>query len=306
MTLTQDITSLDETIQQLEREAAQAQTSSSVSGSEAAIAQKAIRELTTAKAEILAKASLWDRNAQLQRARADRKAVADRVRLALAARGSLEERRKLDLTTALKAKAGIPPTNGNLDAVYTAATSVDDARKTADTAARDAVPVAARDLARKKLEYAEAAANAEAAWAAIQNSARSLDEQFNLAQQQLAEADALTAAVATPTAPPLRLNPAAAEAGLAWKDFVVSFDELKRVTTISPGASTDPVQAELERAWGNASLAAKNALAELLRAQKDFTEKQKKHELRQSARPGRSASERQEALVKVREKLTPP
>jgi cephalosporin hydroxylase len=89
MTLTTDITAIDQTIQQLEREAAQAQTISSVSGSEAAIAQKAIRELTTAKAEILAKERLWDRDAQLQRALADRKAVADRVRLALGARGSL-------------------------------------------------------------------------------------------------------------------------------------------------------------------------------------------------------------------------
>jgi hypothetical protein len=105
--LTDELADIDQKIADLQRTADQAQTSSAVAASEVAIAQKAIRDLSTAKSEILEKGKLWDRDAQLQRALAERKAVADRVKLALGARGSLAAQRKTDLETALKAKAGI-------------------------------------------------------------------------------------------------------------------------------------------------------------------------------------------------------
>lgn len=306
-----EVAAIDQKITDLQRTADQAQASSAVAASEVASAQKAIRELTTAKAEILEKSKLWDRDAQLQRALAERKAVADRVKLALGARGSLATQRKTDLETALKAKAGIPAT-GNLDAVFKAAKDVDNPRKTADNSVRAEWEQAATALAAAKLDYARKAEAAEVAWAAIQNSARSLEDQFNVAQQQLAEAEALAAAVALPSTTPIKLNPAAAEAGLAWKDYVDAFDGLVDATKAATAAGwTDKGEEDLVVAWSGAPGfrgardAARDALAVLLEAQKTFAEKQQIHEQRQSPRPGRSASERQAVLTEVRKALTP-
>lgn len=303
--LTDELADIDQKIADLQRTADQAQTSSAVAASEVASAQKAIRELSTAKAEILEKGRLWDRDAQLQRALAERKAVADRVRLALGARGSLATQRKSDLETALKAKAGIAA-SGNLNAVFNAAKGEDVTRQNDDNSARNEWQLAKTALANAKQDYARKAEAAEVAWAAIQNSARNLDEQFNVAQQQLAEAEARTAAVTLPPTP-IKLNPAAAEAGLAWKDYVDAFDGLVDATkAASVAVRTDRGEQDLVTAWEAARDAARNALAVLLDAQKTLAEKQRIHEQRQSVRPGRSASERQAALTEVRKALTPP
>jgi len=306
--LTDEVAAIDQQIADLQRTADQAQASSSVSASQVAIAQKAIRDLTTAKAEILEKERLWDRTAQLQRALAERKAVADRARQALGAGGSLAAQRKTDLEAALKAKAGIDPTD-NLDALFNAAKGADDTLQTDDNTARDEWQSAATALANATQDYDSKAAAAEVAWTAIQNSPRSLDEQLSKAQQRLAEADGLTAAVALPSPAPTTpvLNPAAAEAGLAWKDFVDTFDGLTDATKPATVAvRADKGEQDLVAAWESARDAARNALAVRLDAQKTLAEKQRTHEQRQSVRPGRSASERQAVLTEVRKALTPP
>jgi hypothetical protein len=306
--LTDEVAAIDQQIADLQRAADQAQASSAVAASEVAIAQKAIRDLTTAKAEILEKEKLWDRSSQLQSALAQRKAVAERVRQALGAGGSLAAQRKTDLETALKAKAGIAPT-GNLDGVFNAAKGADVTIETADTTARKEWEKAATALATAKQAYATNAAAAEEAWAAIQNSARSLDEQLSLAQQRLAEAGGLTEGVEmpAPAPPPPQLNPAAAEAGLAWKDFVDALDGLKDATTAATvSGPADKGEEDLVTAWESARDAARNALAVLLDAQKTVAEKQRIHEQRQAPRPGRSDTEREAVLTEVRKALTPP
>ena len=224
--LTDELADIDQKIADLQRTADQAQTSSAVAASEVASAQKAIRELTTAKAEILEKERLWDRTAQLQRALAERKSVADRARQALGAGGSLAAQRKSDLEAALKAKAGIAA-SGNLDAVFNAAKGVDVTRQNDDNSARNEWQSAKTALANAKQDYDSKAEAAEVAWAAIQNSPRSLDEQLDKAQQRLAEAAGLTAAVALPSPAPATpaLNPAATDAA-----FVASTSPSKAST----------------------------------------------------------------------------
>ena len=306
--LTDEVAAIDQKITDLQRTADQAQTSSAVAASEVASAQKAIRELSTAKAEILEKERLWDRSAQLQRALAERKTVADRVRVALGAGGSLAAQRKTDLEATLKTKAGIAA-SGNLDAVFNAAKGVDVIRQNDDNTARNEWQSAKAALANAKQDYDSKAEAAEVAWAAIQNSPRSLDEQLGKAQQRLAEAAGLTAATALPSPAPTTpaLNPAAAEAGLAWKDYVDAFDGLVDATKAATAAGrADKGEQDLVSAWESARDAARNALAVLLDAQKTLAEKQRTHEQRQFVRPGRSASERQAVLTEVGKALTPP
>lgn len=303
--LSDEVAAIDEKIAELQRAAAQAQASSAVAASEVAIAQKAIQDLTTAKAEIQEKGRLWDRDAQLQSALAERKAVADRVRLALGAGGSLAAPRKTDLETALKAKAGITAA-GNLNAVYQAAEGIDTTNRTADVKAETDLKNAREALELAELDYARKARAAEARWSELQNSARSLEELLLRAQQRLDAANALTAALTSPTGSPPPLNPAAAEAGLAWKDFTDAFDALTKATEIPAGASQDRGHTAAAEAWGTARDAARNALAVLLSAQQSLAEAQRLQEQRRLSRPDRSASERQVALAKVREALTPP
>jgi hypothetical protein len=300
-----EVAAIEQKIAELQRAADQAQTNSSLAASEVAIAQKAIRDLTTAKAEIQEKGRLWDREAELQRALAERKAVADRVRLALAAGGGLAAQRKTDLETALKAKAGIAE-SGNLDAVFQAADGIDKASSTADQTAESALKTAREALEQAELDYTRKARAAEARWSELQHSARILEELFNRAQQRLTAANALTAGLSAPTGSPPPLNPAAAEAGLAWKDFTDAFDALTKSTEIPAGASQDRGHTAAVGAWETARDAARNALAVLLKAQQSLAEAQRLQEQRQVSRPDRSASERQAALAKVREALSPP
>jgi hypothetical protein len=97
-----------------------------------------------------------------------------------------------------------------------AAKGVDVTRQNDDNSARNEWQSAKTALANAKQDYDSKAEAAEVAWAAIQNSSRSLDEQLGKAQQRLAEAVGLTAAVALPSPAPATpaLNPAAAEAAL--------------------------------------------------------------------------------------------
>jgi hypothetical protein len=224
------------------------------------------------------------------------------VRQALADGGSLAAQRKTDLETALKAKAGLDPA-GDLDVVINAVSDEDATRLVGDNDASTEWLDAAAGLETAKRNYASTAAEAEAAWVAIQNGARNLEAQLSRAQQRLAEAAALSAAVESPATPVL--NPAAAEAGVAWKDFVDDFDVLTEGAKVSVAGSPDDGETALVTAWENARDAVRDALAVVLDAQRTAAEKQRAHQERQAPRPYRSASEREAVMEKVREALTP-
>lgn len=304
-----EVEAINKTIADLQRTADQAQTNSAVAASEVAIANKAIQALSAAKAEIQDKANLWgDRQEQLQRVLAERTAVADRVRQALASGGSLAEQNKKDLEKDLISKAGIAP-GGDLSAVFKAVKDADDARQADDITAKQEWQSAADKLAIARQTYASKAAAAEEAWAAIQHSARQLDLQLKAAQQQLVEAGELTKAVELPQPVPAtpKLNPAAAAAGLAWKDFVDAYDILT-ATTGAPTAAgrTDKGEETLVSAWEKARDEARQALAVLSEAQKACSIAQLAHEQRQAPRPGRSADEREKVLNELRTKALNP
>lgn len=303
-----EVAAIEQKIAELQRAADQAQASSSLAASEVAIAQKAIRDLTTAKAEIQEKGRLWDREAELQRALAERKAVADRVRQALASGGTLADQNKKDLEKDLISKAGIGP-GGDLNAVFKAVKDADDLRQADDTKAKQEWQTAADNLAIARQNYASKAAAAEEAWAAIQNSSRQLATQLNAAQQHLEEAGDLTKAVESPVPLPAtpKLNPAAAAAGLAWKDFVDAYDTLK-ATTGAPTATgrTDKGEEKLVSDWEKVRDEVRNALAVLLEAEKVCSIAQQAHAQRQAPRPGRSADEREKVLNELRTKALNP
>ena len=157
--------------------------------------------------------------------------------------------------------------------------------------------------------YASKAAAAEEAWAAIQNGARQLDTQLDAAQQHRKEAGDLIKAVESkiPTPATPKLNPAAATAGLAWKDFVDAYDTLK-ATTGAPTAAgrTDKGEEKLVSDWEKVRYVARNALAVLLEAEKVCSIAQQAHAPRQAPRPGRSADEREAVLSELRTKALNP
>lgn len=299
--LTDDVAAIDQKIADLQRTADQAQTNSSVAASEVAIAQKAIRELTTAKSEILEKGRLWDRDAQLQRALAERRLVAERVRTALASGGNLTLG-KATLETNLKPKLNLAQgdlLNNVNDEVSLADKKWKDLDKEKEDKLLNGTGNATSNLAEAEEDYATKAALAEKAWDALFNSARSLEERFLLSHKQLEEAIAQTAAAAPPKeegSPPKKMVArSAAEAGLAWKDFMDTYTYMGREIN----------NQTVDQAWLTTSEAAKNALAVLLTRRREFYEAQQQYEQRQASRPGRTPKEKADAVDAVLKKLNP-
>ena len=293
--LDDEMVAIDQKIADLQRTADQAQTSSAVAASEVASAQKAIRELSTAKAEILEQGRLWDRDAQLQRALAERRLAVSRVQQAIASGGSLDESLKTALENRLKPKFKI-----------TAATLVDlnTAVVNAENALRDAGIKTAFTSAESALKDAEAdyqakMALAEEAWFAIQNGARILDENLQKALAQYAEAVRLEAAAAAPI-PAAGATPAgpvlasAAEAGIAWKSFKDTFELLK------------VGESQLIGDWTTASTRAKDALAVLLKARQQLAVTRSAYEQRQALRPARTPQEMADMVASVLRAFNPP
>jgi hypothetical protein len=306
--LTDEWADIDQKIADLQRTADQAQTSSAVAASEVASAQKAIRELSTAKAEILEKGRLWDRDAQLQRALAERKAVADRVRQAIGAGGSLAESLKSALEDRLKPKLKIAAggTLEGLNGDVLRAEAALEAEATSLTSLKRAFATAETNLKAAESDYQAKADAAEAAWLAIQNGARILEERLQVAQAQYAEATRLEGVAGTPiaasgTTPAGPVLASAAEAGIAWKSFKDTFTFLQEGTkksSTTPGVPDDGEKV-LAETWGNASQAAKNALAVLLTRRQELTLARNAYEQRQALRPARKPAEQARMVASV-------
>jgi|GEM_PF-2866143 len=297
-----ELYAIDQKIADLQRTADQAQTSSAVAASEVAIAQKAIRDLSTAKSEIQEKGKLWDRDAQLQRALAERRLAAERVGPLVVRGGSLglsktalEER----LKPKLKIAAGDMLTELD-DAVQDAEDALE-AEPTSLTSLKGAFTTAETNLKAAESDYQAKADAAEAAWLAIQNGARILEERLQVAQEQYAEAArlegvALPPNIGPPAGPVLA---SAAEAGIAWKSFKDTFDDLQRETTKPAPGGPDNGETALAGAWNTASIQAKNALAVLLTRRQELALARNAYEQRQALRPARKPAEQARMVASV-------
>ena len=310
--LTEEVAAIDQQIADLQRTADQAQTSSAVAASEVASAQKAIRELSTAKAEILEKGRLWDRDAQLQRALAERKAVADRVRQALAAGGPLPAGLKTALEDRLKPKLNLASSdalNDDADAnslkrrVQKAEDDLGDATVKANYTAAEVNLKAAED------DYTLKADAAEAAWKAIQNGAMTLQAKLQQLQARFDEAIRLEAAAEDPTpgtgGDPDVVAASAVEAGIAWKSFNDTYQELILTTTAGAG-TPDAGETALRATWTAASGQAKDALAVLLTRKQEWAAARNANEQRQALRPALKPEEQEALVASVLNAYNPP
>ena len=312
--LTEEVAAIDQQIADLQRTADQAQTSSAVAASEVASAQKAIRELSTAKAEILEKGRLWDRDAQLQRALAERRLAAERVGPLVVTGGSLGLS-KTALEERLKPKLKITAvTLDELNRSVLRAEAALEAEATSLTSLKGAFATAETNLKAAESDYQAKADAAEAAWLAIQNGARILEERMQVAQAQYAEAARLEGVADTPTQADAA-NPAggpvlasAAEAGIAWKSFKDTFTFLQEGTkksSTTPGVPDDGEKV-LAETWGNTSQAAKNALAVLLTRRQELTLARNAYEQRQALRPALKPAEQARMVASVLTALNSP
>lgn len=307
--LDDEVAAIDQQIADLQRTADQAQASSAVAASEVAIAQKAIRDLSTAKAEILEQGRLWDRDAQLQRALAERRLAAERVGPLVVMGGSLDLS-KTALEDRLKPKLKIAA-GAMLTKLVNAVRDEEDALEaelTSLTSLKGAFATAETNLKAAESDYQAKADAAEAAWLAIQNGARILEERLDVAQAQYAEAArlegvALPPNTGTPAGPVLA---SAAEAGIAWKSFRDTFDDLKRGTTKSAPGVPDNGETELADAWSTASNLAKNALAVLLTRRQELALARNAYEQRQALRPARKPAEQARMVASVLTALNTP
>lgn len=304
--LTDELADIDQKIADLQRTADQAQTSSAVAASEVASAQKAIRELSTAKAEILEKGRLWDRDAQLQRALAERRLAAERVG-PLVVRGGSLGLSKTALEERLKPKLKITAvTLDELNGFVLSAEAALEAEATSLTSLKRAFATAETNLNAAESDYQAKADAAEAAWLAIQNGARILEERLQVAQAQYAEATRLEGVAGTPiaasgTTPAGPVLASAAEAGIAWKSFKDTFTFLQEGTkksSTTPGVPDDGEKV-LAETWGNASQAAKNALAVLLTRRQELSLACNAYEQRQALRPARKPAEQARMVASV-------
>jgi hypothetical protein len=301
--LDDELFAIDQQIADLQRAADQAQASGAVAASEVAIAQKAIRDLTTAKAEIQEKGKLWDRTSQLTRALEERRRVAERVRQALGSGGNLAENLKLALEDRLKPKFKIDAATP-LDALNTAVGDAENALGDADI--KTAFVDAESAFKAAEVDYQAKAAAAEEAWLAIQNGARLLDENLQKVQTQYAEALRLEAAAETPT-PAGPVLASAAEAGIAWKSFKDTFELLKDGTKPSSTAGQpDDGETALINAWTTASNQAKDALAVLLTRRQALAVARNAYEQRQALRPARKPEEQAAMVARVLTAFNPP
>jgi hypothetical protein len=278
-----------------------------VAASEVASAQKAIRELSTAKAEILEKGRLWDRDAQLQRALAERRLAAERVG-PLVVRGGSLGLSKTALEERLKPKLKIAAggTLEGLNGDVLRAEAALEAEATSLTSLKRAFATAETNLKAAESDYQAKADAAEAAWLAIQNGARILEELLDIAKAQYADAARLEGVAGTPIAAS-GTNPAgpvlasAAEAGIAWKSFKDTFTFLQEGTkksSTTPGVPDDGEKV-LAETWGNASQAAKNALAVLLTRRQELSLARNAYEQRQALRPARKPAEQERMVASV-------
>lgn len=311
--LDDEVAALDAQIATLQRAADQAQASSAMAAGEVAIARNAIRELISAKAEILEKGRLWERETQLQRALAERNAVADRVRQALAAGGPLPAGLKTALEERLKLKLNLAATDALDDAnpnslrsrVQKAEDDLGDAAVAATYTTAEANLKAAEDNYKAKAEAAEAA------WNAIQNGALTLQAKLQQLQARFDEAERLEAAAEDPTpgsgGDPAVVAASAVEAGIAWKSFNDTYQELIRGTTAggSPGTPDDGETA-LRDAWSAASQQAKDALAEWLSRKQEWAAARNAYEQRQALRPARKPEEQAAMVASVLAAYNPP
>lgn len=301
-----ELYAIDQRIAVLQQVANLAQATSSVATTEAAIAEKAIRDLTTAKAEILEKERLWDRTAQLQSALEERRLVADRVRLAVGPTGGLTTA-KSALETALKPKVNLTPA-ALLTEVNDAVDLADKTWKDLDKDKQKAFQVdAVNSLNAAEKDYADKATAAELAWQAVISGARQLEEQLQRAQKQLEEATVQTALAPNPTnkvpGPGKLVDRAAAEAGVAWKDFKDTYTALS-LSSKKTGPEDDGHK-QLRDDWLNKAKAAKDALAVVLTRRKEWAEARHQHEQRQASRPGRTPKEKADVVDAVLKKLNP-
>ena len=312
--LDDEVYAIEQQIADLQRTADQAQASSAVAASEVAIAQRSIRELSTIKAEILEKERLWDRTAQLQRALAERNAAADRVRLALAAGGPLPAGLKTALEDRLKPRLNLASSDAlddDADAnslkrrVQKAEDDLGDATVKANYTAAEANLKAAED------DYRAKADAAEAAWKAIQNGAMTLQAKLQQLQVRFDEAIRLEAAAEDPTpgtgGDPDVVAASAVEAGIAWKSFNDTYQELILATTAgaSPG-TPDAGETALRATWAAASDQAKDALAVLLTRKQEWAAARNANEQRQALRPARKPEEQEALVASVLNAYNPP
>jgi hypothetical protein len=289
--LDDELFAIDQQIADLQRAADQAQASGAVAASEVAIAQKAIRDLSTAKAEIQEKGKLWDRTSQLTRALEERRRVAERVRQAIGAGGNLAENLKRALEDRLKPKfkidAALPLDDLNI-AVEAAEDALGDADiKTDFDDAESAFKTAEAD-------YQAKAAAAEEAWLAIQNGARILEEGLQRAQAAYAEA--------------VRLEAAAAELTVAadGTEGPVLASAAEAGIPSSTAGQPDDGETALITAWAAASDQAKDALAVLLTRRQELAVARNAHEQRQALRPARKPSEQAAMVASVLTAFNPP
>jgi hypothetical protein len=312
--LDDEVAALDAQIATLQRAADQAQASSAMAAGEVAIARNAIRELISAKAEILEKGRLWERETQLQRALAERNAVADRVRQALAAGGPLPAGLKTALEERLKPKLNLAATDALDDDAD--ANSLKSRVQKAEDDLGDAAVAATYTTAEANLKAAEdnykaKAEAAEAAWTAIQNGALTLQAKLQQLQARFDEAERLEAAAEEPTpgsgGDPAVVAASAVEAGIAWKSFNDTYQELIRGTTAggSPGTPDDGETA-LRDAWSAASQQAKDALAEWLSRKQEWAAARNAYEQRQALRPARKPEEQAAMVASVLAAYNPP
>jgi len=301
-----ELFAIDQKIADLQRTADQAQTSSAVAASEVAIAQKAIRDLSTAKSEIQEKGKLWDRDAQLQRALAERRLAAERVG-PLVVRGGSLGLSKTALEERLKPKLKITAvTLDELNGFVLSAEAALEAEATSLTSLKRAFTTAETNLKAAESDYQAKADAAEAAWLAIQNGGRILEERLDIAKAQYAEATRLEGVAGTPiaasgTTPAGPVLDSAAEAGIAWKSFKDTFTFLQEGTkksSTTPGVPDDGEKV-LAETWGNASQAAKNALAVLLTRRQELSLARNAYEQRQALRPARKPAEQARMVASV-------
>jgi hypothetical protein len=136
---------------------------------------------------------------------------------------------------------------------------------------------------------------------AIQNGGRILEESLDIAKAQYADAArlegiALPPASGTPAGPVLA---SAAEAGIAWKSFKDTFDDLQSKTTKPSPGGPDNGETALAGAWNIASTQAKNALAVLLSRRQELALARNAYEQRQALRPARKPAEQARMVASV-------
>jgi hypothetical protein len=222
---------------------------------------------------------------------------------------------KTALEARLKPKVKIASTDmlTKLDGAVEGAENALQAEATSLTSLKRAFATAETNLKAAESDYQAKADAAEAAWLAIQNGARILEERLDIAKAQYADAARLEGVAGTPIAAS-GTNPAgpvlasAAEAGIAWKSFKDTFTFLQEGTkksSTTPGVPDDGEKV-LAETWGNASKAAKNALAVLLTRRQELALARNAYQQLQAVRPALKPAEQARMVASVLTALNTP